>query len=305
MSKLKTILILMFFSAMNNISAKIIFENKKYQKKLIYASSNYELQQKISKYDYTLIKNFLDLNNLSLNKDNHITVSIIKDKENKTSHFKRAILKIGSDVYSLFYIYKYKKFYITSTNHNINNIYISKNDLKQKYQKIKFKVPLKYAYISSSYSKSRFHPILKKRRAHHGIDFVNYRNTKIYSTQSGIITRIGRNGSYGKYIRIKHSNGFVSEYGHLNKYAKGLKRGSRVKKGQHIAYLGNTGRSTGPHLHFGLKLNNKFVNPTYYFDNKKSTILMFAKKNKRLLRNKGLLRAIKKKNTIFSNLGKS
>jgi len=305
MSKIKTILMLLFFTTTTNISAKVIFENKKYQKKLIYASNNYELKEKVSKYDYSLIRNFLDLNNISINKDNHITISIIKDKKNKTSHFKRAILKIGSDVYSLFYIYKYKKFYVTSTNHKVNNIYISKNDLRKKYQKMKFRVPLKYAYISSSYKKNRFHPILKRNLPHHGIDYVNYTNTKIFAAQSGTITKIGRNGSYGKYIQIKHANGFITEYGHLNKYVKGLRRGSKVKMGQHIAYLGNTGRSTGPHLHFGIKLNNKFVNPKYFFNNKSSTILMYANKNKRLLRNKGLLRAIKKKNTIFSNLGKS
>ena len=121
--------------------------------------------------------------------------------------------------------------------------------------------PCKFRRISSAFSKKRWHPILKRYRAHHGIDYANRTGTPIYATYSGKVTFVGRKGGYGKSIVIRHPNGYQSLYAHLHRYSKGIKRGKRVKRGQVIAQMGNTGLSTGPHLHFGIKYRGQWINP--------------------------------------------
>ena len=122
-----------------------------------------------------------------------------------------------------------------------------------------FIVPCRYRRISDGFTEKRWHPILHRYRAHHGIDYANRVGTPIKATFDGIVTYVGRRGGYGKFIKIKHPNGYESVYGHLSRYK--VKRGQRVKKGQLIALMGNTGLSTGPHLHFGIKLNGRWINP--------------------------------------------
>jgi len=122
-----------------------------------------------------------------------------------------------------------------------------------------FIVPCRYRRISDKFTKKRWHPILHRYRAHHGIDYANKRGTPIRATYDGVVTYVGRRGGYGKFIKIKHPNGYESVYGHLSRYK--VKRGQRVKKGQVIAAMGSTGLSTGPHLHFGIKLNGRWINP--------------------------------------------
>lgn len=124
-----------------------------------------------------------------------------------------------------------------------------------------FKIPLTYRRISSHFTKKRWHPVLKRYRAHLGTDFAAPRGRKIYAAGDGRIDFIGRRGGYGKTIIINHRNGYRTLYAHQNGFKKGLRRGQNVRKGQHIGYVGNTGLSSGPHLHLGLYKNGRAVNP--------------------------------------------
>ena len=121
--------------------------------------------------------------------------------------------------------------------------------------------PVKNARISSRFTKRRFHPVLKRWKAHLGIDYAARRGTPIVAAGSGRIVYAARMGSYGKLIKIRHKDGYETRYAHLKSYRRGIKRGKRVKKGQTIAYVGTTGRSTGPHLHFELRKNGRAINP--------------------------------------------
>ena len=107
----------------------------------------------------------------------------------------------------------------------------------------------------------RRHPILGYTKMHTGVDFSAPYGTPIKAAGNGKIVKIGRVGAYGKYIRIQHANGYETAYAHMSRFAKGLKTGSRVRQNQVIGYVGSTGRSTGPHLHFEVLLNKKQVNP--------------------------------------------
>ena len=122
------------------------------------------------------------------------------------------------------------------------------------------KSPLRYRRISSVFSNRRFHPILKYYRAHHGIDYAAPRGTPVSTIGDGKVLFVGRNGGYGKMIKIKHNSVYESWYGHLSKYRSGLRSGQYVKKGQTIGYVGSTGLSTGPHLDFRIKKKGRFIN---------------------------------------------
>ncbi|MCM8803799.1 MAG: M23 family metallopeptidase [Candidatus Omnitrophica bacterium] len=123
------------------------------------------------------------------------------------------------------------------------------------------KAPLSYRKITSFFSRSRFHPIYKVYRPHLGIDYSAPIGTPVSSIGNGTIIFAGwvSNG-YGKCIKIKHPNGYISYYGHLSKIEKGIKNGVKVKKGQVIGYVGMTGAATGPHLDFRIKKDGKFIN---------------------------------------------
>ena len=123
------------------------------------------------------------------------------------------------------------------------------------------KSPLRFSYISSHFSKRRYHPILKRWRPHHGLDYVAPIGTPVATIGDGKITFRGWKGGYGNLVEIRHANNFKSRYGHLSRFAKGLYVGKRVKSGDLIGYLGSTGLSTGPHLHFELHKNGVPINP--------------------------------------------
>ncbi len=123
------------------------------------------------------------------------------------------------------------------------------------------KSPLRYRRISSYFSLKRFHPILKIYRPHYGIDYAAPSGTPVESVGNGRITFIGLKGGYGRYIRVRHNHIYETGYGHLSRFAKGLKRGSRVKQGQVIGYVGSSGLATGPHLDFSVLKRGKFINP--------------------------------------------
>ena len=124
-----------------------------------------------------------------------------------------------------------------------------------------FQIPLKYSRISSHFTKKRFHPVLKRYRAHLGTDFAAPRGRKIYAAAPGRIEFKGRKGGYGNTIIINHGNGYKTLYAHQNKFASNIRRGQKVNKGQHIGYVGSTGLSSGPHLHLGLYKNGRAINP--------------------------------------------
>ncbi len=120
--------------------------------------------------------------------------------------------------------------------------------------------PVNGARLSSSFGR-RKHPILGYRKMHTGVDFAAPRGTPILAAGSGTVERANRYGGYGNYIRIRHSDGYKTAYAHLQKFARGVKSGAYVKQDQVIGYVGTTGRSTGPHLHYEVHLNGKKINP--------------------------------------------
>ena len=127
-------------------------------------------------------------------------------------------------------------------------------------RKALMRTPLDGARISSVFGK-RKHPILGYTKMHKGVDFAAPRNTPIFAAGDGIIELSRKNGGYGNYIRIRHNSDYKTAYAHLARFGKGVKEGKRVKQGQVIGYVGTTGRSTGPHLHYEIIFRNKQVNP--------------------------------------------
>ena len=122
------------------------------------------------------------------------------------------------------------------------------------------KTPLDGARLSSSYG-MRKHPISGFNKMHKGVDFAAPIGTPIYAGGNGTIEYLGNNGGYGKYIRIRHNNEYKTAYAHLSSYKKGLSKGKRVNQGDVIGYVGSTGNSTGPHLHYEILFQNKHINP--------------------------------------------
>lgn len=118
----------------------------------------------------------------------------------------------------------------------------------------------------SDYFGSREDPITGKRRYHYGIDFSGYKGTDIYSTADGVVEKVSYSIGYGKHIVINHGNGIKTKYAHLNKY--NVRKGQIVLKGECIGELGNTGRSTGPHLHYEVVINNVKIDPLKFYTDK-------------------------------------
>lgn len=121
--------------------------------------------------------------------------------------------------------------------------------------------PVKNSRISSGFTLRRYHPVLKKYRAHLGVDYAARPGTPIMAAGSGRVIFAGFTRGYGKLIKIQHSDGYMTLYAHQRAFKKGIKRGKFVKKGDTIGYVGSTGLSTGPHLHFGLYQNGQARNP--------------------------------------------
>lgn len=124
------------------------------------------------------------------------------------------------------------------------------------------KAPLDFSRISSGFSKARFHPVLKKWRAHKGIDYAASKGTPVKTTANGTVKFVGTQRGYGKLIIIKHDGQYETAYGHLSGFAKGLKKGSRVSQSDIIGYVGMTGMATGPHLHYELRVNGVQKDPS-------------------------------------------
>ena len=127
-------------------------------------------------------------------------------------------------------------------------------------RKALLRTPVDGARLSSGFG-MRKHPVLGYNKMHRGTDFAAPRGTPIYAAGKGQIEMAGRNGGYGNYVRIRHNSTYKTAYAHMHRFAKGISRGKKVKQGQVIGYVGSTGRSTGPHLHYEVLLNGKQVNP--------------------------------------------
>ncbi len=129
-------------------------------------------------------------------------------------------------------------------------------------RKVLLQSPLSFTRVTSGYTHSRKHPVYGTYRPHLGIDYGAPMGTPIMAVGDGTITYYGWRGGFGKHITVKHVSGFESMYSHMSRYGRGLKKGSRVRQGQVIGYVGSTGVSTGPHLDFRLKQNGKYINPS-------------------------------------------
>lgn len=121
--------------------------------------------------------------------------------------------------------------------------------------------PLKFTRISSGFTRARFHPVLKKWRAHTGVDYAAPTGTETYSTADGVVEFVGDRGGYGKLVIVRHFDRYRTYYGHLNGFASGLRKGSRVQQGQLLGYVGQTGLATGPHLHYEFRVGDEPRDP--------------------------------------------
>src|SRR5690606_20088695 len=121
--------------------------------------------------------------------------------------------------------------------------------------------PVRGAPITSKFNPQRMHPILKKKMPHNGTDFGAPTGTPIHAASFGKIAKLGQYGPNGNYVAIEHDNGYETGYSHLSRFEPGLKLGDNVKRGQVIGYVGTTGRSTGPHLHFSARKNGAYIDP--------------------------------------------
>jgi murein DD-endopeptidase MepM/ murein hydrolase activator NlpD len=123
------------------------------------------------------------------------------------------------------------------------------------------RAPLKFSRISSNFSHRRLHPVLKRYRPHYGVDYAAPKGTPVFATSDGKIIKRTRDKASGNFVGIRHGNGYESYYLHLSRFAKGQSVGQKVKQGEVIGYVGNTGWSTAPHLDYRIKRNGKWVNP--------------------------------------------
>ena len=124
------------------------------------------------------------------------------------------------------------------------------------------KAPLRYSRISSGFSNSRYHPVLKIRRPHHGVDYAAPTGTPVHTVGDGVITDVGyQKGGGGNYVKIKHNSVYSTTYMHLSGFGKGVRKGVYVKQGDVIGYVGSSGLATGPHLDFRFYKNGSAVNP--------------------------------------------
>ena len=121
--------------------------------------------------------------------------------------------------------------------------------------------PLAFSRITSRFSNSRYHPVLRKWRAHRGIDFGAPQGTPVRATANGSVRFVGRKGGYGNLVELRHANGYGTRYAHLSRFANGIRHGARVDQGQVIGYVGKTGLASGPHLHYEFLVNGAQRNP--------------------------------------------
>ena len=123
------------------------------------------------------------------------------------------------------------------------------------------KSPLEFSRVTSRFSMNRFHPVLKRRMPHYGVDYGAPVGTPVRVTADGTVTLAGRKGGGGNMVTVRHANGYETNYLHLSRFGKGVRRGVRVSQGQVIGYVGSSGLSTGPHLDYRVTQNGRWINP--------------------------------------------
>ena len=121
--------------------------------------------------------------------------------------------------------------------------------------------PLTYRRISSTFTNSRFHPILKTWRAHRGIDYAADRGTDIMATSDGVVIHRGAKGTFGNTVEIRHNNGFITRYAHMSRFEPGVNLGTRVRQSDIIGHVGMTGLAGGPHLHYEILSDGRQIDP--------------------------------------------
>ena len=151
-----------------------------------------------------------------------------------------------------------RKFYrYQTTDDNVVDYY---DESGKSAKKFLVRKPVADGAITSGFG-GRNHPLLGFMKMHTGVDWASHTGTPIFAAGNGMIDKIGLEGGYGKYIRIRHANGWESAYGHMSAFARGMEAGKRVRQGQVIGYVGSTGLSTGAHLHYEILVNGRFVDP--------------------------------------------
>ena len=135
------------------------------------------------------------------------------------------------------------------------------SDLGHSMRKAFLRTPVNFSRISSRFNLRRKHPVLNKIRAHKGVDYAAPPGTVIKAAGDGIVKLAGKKGGYGKVVILKHGEKYSTLYGHMSSFARGIKKGTRVKQGQTIGYVGMTGLATGPHLHYEFRINGVHRNP--------------------------------------------
>ena len=150
-----------------------------------------------------------------------------------------------------------RKFYRFRTPDDVVDYYDEQGNSAKKFL---MRNPVRGGRFTSGFGDRR-HPLLKYMRMHNGVDWAAPTGTPIAAAGDGTVEQVGGRGGYGNYVRLRHANGFSTAYGHMSRYAAGVAPGVTVKQGQIIGYVGSTGLSTGPHLHFEVLVNNSYVNP--------------------------------------------
>ncbi|MBD3236914.1 MAG: peptidoglycan DD-metalloendopeptidase family protein [Candidatus Eisenbacteria bacterium] len=121
--------------------------------------------------------------------------------------------------------------------------------------------PLNYRRISSRFTHRRFHPILRTWRPHLGVDYAAPSGTPVVAVGNGVVILAGTNGGFGRQVKLRHGGRYETWYGHLSRFARGIRQGARVQRGEVVGYVGSTGLSTGPHLDFRVKEDGTFIDP--------------------------------------------
>ena len=151
-----------------------------------------------------------------------------------------------------------KKFYrYQTTDDNVVDYY---DETGKSAKKFLVRKPVNEAIMRSGFG-VRKHPILGYMKMHTGVDWSASYGTPIFAAGNGVIDKVGWEGGYGKYIRMRHANGYETAYGHMTAFAKGMEPGTRVRQGQVIGFVGSTGLSTGAHVHYEVLVNGRFVDP--------------------------------------------
>ncbi|MCX4348902.1 MAG: peptidoglycan DD-metalloendopeptidase family protein [Alphaproteobacteria bacterium] len=170
------------------------------------------------------------------------------------------VIKTGNILYAGLVLRKTRIELYRFADKNGNVDYYNEKGLAMKRTLHRKPLAFQRARISSPFGKRR-HPILKRTIVHWGVDYAAPSGTAIYAGGDGVIQVAKYNGGYGNYIKIRHNSEYSTAYGHMKSFAKGIRPGVRVKQGQVIGYVGSTGRSTGPHLHYEVVQNGRRVNP--------------------------------------------